>query len=160
MAESVCHEFGDHKLRRVDLQAPPLQRASGEVPGGLGRLRHRGQLTDGEGPIHQAAGGEIRQGQRPTLGLGPVMPACREEPVVAHTSALHPYRRNELRVTRLPCNLMRSGLGVPQCKRYHPPCILQAQDPMHVHPVLWRAWPVPRPRRRHQADRGFRRGLT
>lgn len=160
MAESVCHEFGDHKLRRVDLQAPPPQCASGEVPGGLGRLRHRGQLTDGEGPVHQVADGQVRPGQRPVLGVGPVMPACREEPVVAHTSALRPYRRNELRVTRLPCNFMRSGLGVPQCKRYHLPCILQAQDLMHVHPILRAARPVPRPRPASPGRSWLPEGLT
>jgi hypothetical protein len=161
MTECVGHEFGDHELGRVGLQAPLLQRAPGELAGGLGRLRPRRQLAGGQGPVHQVAGGQVGQRERPGLGLGPAVSACRQEPVVAHASALRPYRRDELRVTRVACNFTRSDLGVPQCKRYHPLCTLQAQRPMHVHsnlrpmargcaPVSWRC----------QVNRGFRKGLS
>ncbi len=163
MAERVGHEFGDHKLGHVTVpaQSPLLQRDPGEVSGGLGRLGPRAQLAGCGEPVYQVAGIQICQGQRPTLDMDPVMPACRQEPVVAHASALRPNRRNELRVTRVPCNFMRSDLSVPQCKRYHPPCKLQAQGLMHVHLNLALARAG-----RHTAaswcrplDHGFRRGL-
>jgi hypothetical protein len=54
---------------------------------------------------------------------------------VAHSGVLRPDYRDHLWVRRF-LGSKRSHLARPGCKRYHPPCNLQAQDLMHVQMAL------------------------